>query len=449
MGRLFGTDGVRGIAGSELSPLLAFRLGRAGALVLAKQVHKPRILVGTDTRLSCDMLESALMAGIVSTGAEAVRLGVLPTPAVAHLTRTQGASAGVVISASHNPAKYNGIKFFSSDGHKLPDKTEDEIQAIIEAEETPVFSSDTIGRIHTVAENIEAYISHAIGTVSTDFKGLRIAMDCANGATAAIAPEVFRRKGAVVTPLFCEPNGLNINDGCGSTHMEALSDFVKNGQFDIGIAFDGDGDRVLLTDENGNIIDGDRIMAVLAIAREKAGLLPSHTLVATVMSNLGLEIACRNHGINLVRTAVGDRYVLEEMQKGGYALGGEQSGHIICADHATTGDGIVSALQFIEIMQTTGKTASALASVMTPLPQVLRNVKIENHLKNTLTSKLEIAQEISRIENSLADKGRILIRPSGTEPQVRIMLEGEDLASIEKEAEILATLISDLAQKEK
>ncbi len=448
MNRLFGTDGVRGIAGSELTPILAYQLGRAGAYVLAQETEKPRILVGMDTRLSCDMLESALVAGILSAGAEAIRLGVLPTPAVAHLTRAQGAAAGVVISASHNPAKYNGIKFFSRDGCKLPDAVEDAILQVLETDSVPVFTGGAIGRSVRSRDAAAEYAAFAAGTIHTDLSGIRIALDCANGATAAIAPDVFRSLGASVKTLACAPDGLNINDGCGSTHMEALSDFVKKGQFDIGIAFDGDGDRVLLTDADGTVIDGDRIMAAAAISLQKENRLKKRTLVATVMSNLGLEIACRENGITLVRTAVGDRYVLEEMQKNGYALGGEQSGHIIFAEHVTTGDGLVSALQFLEMMQKSGKSAALLAAYMTPLPQVLRNVKVANDLKHTLAAKAEIAREISRIEAAFAGRGRILIRPSGTEPQVRIMLEGENLSMLEAEADALAALLHTRAQKE-
>ncbi len=441
MNRLFGTDGVRGVAGSELTPNLAFQLGRAGAHVLAQKTLRPKILVGCDTRISCDMLESALVAGILSAGASAVRLGVMPTPAVAHVTRTTGAAAGVVISASHNPAKYNGIKFFSGDGYKLPDAVEDEIQRIIETDSVPTFTGGDIGRSFTDAAASELYAEFAAKTIQTKLSGMRIAVDCANGATSRIAPAVLRSLGAEVTAICDTPDGLNINDGCGSTHMENVSALVKKGGFDLGVAFDGDGDRVLFTDADGNVIDGDQAMAATAIALKNENRLVNHTLVATVMSNLGLEIACRENGITLLRTAVGDRYVLEEMQKGGHILGGEQSGHIIFAEHATTGDGLVSALQFLEIMQKSGKTAADLAGAMTSLPQVLRNVKVSNDKKHTITEHADIAREIARIEKALAGRGRVLIRPSGTEPRVRIMLEGESLSMIEKEADILQALL--------
>ncbi len=442
MKRLFGTDGVRGIAGSELSPQLAFELGRAGAYVLAQETKKPKILVGMDTRISCDMLESALIAGILSAGADAISVGVIPTPGIAYLTKSRGAAAGVVISASHNPAKYNGIKFFSGDGYKLPDETEDKIQTCIEEKSVPTYIGADIGRHYTDYTAAEDYAAYAQNTISTSLSGLRIAMDCANGATSKISPMVLERLGAKVSVIGNDPDGLNINDGCGSTHMEGLSEFVKNGNFDIGIAFDGDGDRVLFTDGAGNFIDGDHVMAVIAIALKNENKLDNNTLVATVMSNLGLELACRENGITLLRTAVGDRYVLETMLKEGHILGGEQSGHIIFAKHATTGDGLISALQFLEIMQKTGKTAAELSACMTSYPQVLKNVKVSNEKKYTFTNDAEIAQEISRIENELSGRGRILIRPSGTEPQVRIMLEGDNTDMIEKEASFLADFIA-------
>ena len=441
MARLFGTDGVRGIAGSELTPTLAFQLGRAGAYVLAQETEKPKILVGMDTRISCDMLESALIAGILSAGADAISVGVIPTPGIAYLTKARGAAAGVVISASHNPAKYNGIKFFSGEGYKLPDETEDKIQALIESDGVPTYTGADIGRHYLDFEAAEDYARYAEGTISESLSGLRIAVDCANGATSKISPKVLERLGAEVAVIGADPNGLNINDGCGSTHMEGLSEFVKNGNFDLGIAFDGDGDRVLFTDADGNFIDGDHVMAVIAIHLKNENKLQNNTLVATVMSNLGLEIACRENGITLLRTAVGDRYVLEAMLKEGHILGGEQSGHIIFSKHATTGDGLISALQFLSIMQKTGKTAAELSACMTSYPQVLKNVKVSNEQKYSFTKDAEIAKEISRIENELSGRGRILIRPSGTEPQVRIMLEGDNTEMIEKEANFLSDFI--------
>ncbi len=441
MNRLFGTDGVRGIAGSELTPILAFNLGRAGAHVLAQTSKKPTILVGKDTRLSCDMLEHALIAGILSAGANCETLGVMPTPAVAYLTRNLGASAGVVISASHNPAKYNGIKFFSGDGYKLPDEVEDSIQAVIEADSVPQFTGPDIGRSFMNAVAAEKYAEYATKTIHSPLSGMRIAMDCANGATSIIAPSALESLGAKVTVISNTPDGLNINDGCGSTHLENISSFIKTGSYDIGIAFDGDGDRVLLTDENGKSIDGDSIMAVAAIFLKQENRLKNETLVATVMSNLGLEFACRENDITLLRTAVGDRYVLEEMQKGGHVLGGEQSGHIIFAEHATTGDGLISALQFLEIMQKSGKTASSLSSCMTHFPQILRNVRVTGDIKYTITEQEDISCEIKRIQAALGERGRILIRPSGTEPRIRIMLEGENLSMLEKEADTLEMMI--------
>ncbi len=448
MSRLFGTDGVRGVAGSELTPMLAYQLGRAGAYVLAQKTSKPTILIGTDTRISCDMLESALAAGVLSAGATCRRLGVMSTPAVAYLTKNSDAAAGVVISASHNPAKYNGIKFFSGDGYKLPDETEDAIEAAIKADSVPILTGGDIGRAFLDTGAMEKYISYAISTIHTSLSGLRIAVDCANGATSKGVPEVFSSLGASVTTIHNTPDGLNINDMCGSTHMESLSALVKEGNFDIGIAFDGDGDRVLLVDNSGTLIDGDQIMAVAAISLQKENKLAGNTLVATVMSNLGLEIACRENGISLVRTAVGDRYVLEEMKKSGFVLGGEQSGHIIFADHATTGDGLISSLQFLEIMQKTGKSAADLASCMTPMPQVLENVTVKGDARYTVTSDASVAAEITRIEKELAGRGRILIRPSGTEPRIRVMLEGENLSVIREEAARLRDLILNRFGKE-
>jgi len=441
MNRLFGTDGVRGIAGSELTPILAFQLGRAGAHVLAQTNKKPTILVGKDTRLSCDMLENALISGILSAGANSEQLGIMPTPAVAFLTRNSCAAAGVVISASHNPAKYNGIKFFSSDGYKLPNAVEDSIQNLIEADNIPQLTGPNIGRNFMNTLAAEKYATYVAKTICTPLFGIRVAMDCANGATSLIAPKVLESLGAKVTVISNIPNGLNINDGCGSTNLENISAFVKNGNFDIGISFDGDGDRVLLTDENGKNIDGDSIMAVASIFLKQENRLKNDTLVATVMSNLGLENACRENGITLLRTAVGDRYVLEEMQKNDLVLGGEQSGHIIFAEHATTGDGLISALQFLEIMQKRGKTASALASCMTHFPQILRNIRVDGSEKYSITKQEDISREIQRIKNALGARGRILIRPSGTEPRIRIMLEGENLSILKKEADTLEMLI--------
>ncbi len=441
MSRMFGTDGVRGIAGHDLSPSLAFKLGRAGAYVLSQKTSHPKILVGKDTRLSGDMLENALIAGILSAGATAISLGVLPTPAVAYLTRIRNAAAGVVISASHNPAEYNGIKFFSGDGYKLPDAVEDEIQRVIEEDAVPVYTGADIGRAYHDTTAVEDYMAFAAKTISVRLDNMRLAVDCANGAAYKISPSVFEALGASVTAIHTEPNGLNINADCGSTHLESLCDTVRNGNYDLGIAFDGDADRVLLVDECGNPISGDAMMVACAIHLKEKGKLSNNTLVATIMSNLGLSIACKKHGISTVETAVGDRYVLEAMLKGGHCLGGEQSGHIIFSEHATTGDGLVSALQFLSVMQESKKTASALASTVHILPQVLENAVVSPEKKHLYKTDSVICAEISRIEKKLVGCGRVVIRPSGTEPNVRIMLEGDNIAVLKEEALALAGLI--------
>ncbi len=441
MNRMFGTDGVRGIAGSELTPELAFSLGQAGARVLSKETEHPVILVGKDTRLSGDMLENALIAGITSAGATAISLGVVPTPAVAYLARMRNAAAGVVISASHNPAEYNGIKFFSGDGYKLPDAVEDEIQRVIESGEVSACTGADIGRAYIDSDAVNDYMDYAAKTISVRLDGMRLAVDCANGASSKISPRVFENLGASVTAIHTEPDGLNINAKCGSTHLESLCELVKSGNYDLGIAFDGDADRVLFVDECGTPINGDAMMTACAIHLKEQGRLANNTLVVTVMSNMGLSIACKKHGISILQTAVGDRYVLEEMLKGGHCIGGEQSGHVIFSDHATTGDGLISALQFLEVLKTSGKSASELASVVKILPQVLENAVVSPDKKYLYKNNTLICNEISRIEKKLAGCGRVLIRPSGTEPNVRVMLEGDDINVLREEAKALAALI--------
>ena len=384
MSRMFGTDGVRGIANTELTAELAYSLGRAGAFVLTEGTHKPKILVAKDTRISGDMLEAALVAGILSVGAEAVILGVVPTPAVAHLTREYNADAGVMISASHNPVEYNGIKFFDGRGYKLSDELEDQIQAVIESnfEGVPSPVGGAVGRSYTEETALREYIDYAMSTIKTDLKGLRVALDCANGAAYKAAVKAFRALGARVYVINDNPDGNNINENCGSTHMEELMDYVVRKNCDIGFAFDGDADRCLAVDEKGNMINGDFLLTICAKALKESGRLKDDTLVVTVMSNLGLDIAAKREGINLVKTKVGDRYVLEEMLKENYILGGEQSGHIIFLHHNTTGDGLVTALQIAAILKESGKTFSELAGVMKELPQVLVNAKVPNEKKN-------------------------------------------------------------------
>ncbi|WP_186431367.1 phosphoglucosamine mutase [Clostridium sp. BSD9I1] len=449
MDRMFGTDGVRGIANQELTSRLAYDLGRAGAHILTEGTHKPKILVGMDTRISGHMLESALVAGILSVGAEAVCVGIVPTPAIAYLTRKYGADAGVVISASHNPVEYNGIKFFNKNGYKLSDDLEDKIQAVIEGDFEGVTSpiGENIGRKIVEEAAIEDYIEFAKSTIDTDLKGLKVALDCANGAAYETAVQTFRALGAEVVVINNDPDGFNINKNCGSTHPEELMDYVVKKGCDLGLAFDGDADRCLAVDENGELINGDFIMSICAKYMKDTGKLDKDTIVITVMSNLGMHIAMKREGINFITTKVGDRYVLEEMVKDGYKIGGEQSGHIIFLDYNTTGDGLITGLQLSAIIKNTGKKLSELASVMKELPQVLVNAKIPNDKKDIYITDEEIASEIKGIEDKMKGNGRVLIRPSGTEPLVRVMLEGENQSEIDEIAHSLAKLIEQKANE--
>ena len=443
MSRMFGTDGVRGIANTELTAELAYSLGRAGAFVLTEGTHKPKILVAKDTRISGDMLEAALVAGILSVGAEAVILGVVPTPAVAHLTREYKADAGVMISASHNPVEYNGIKFFDGKGYKLSDSLEDQIQAVIEGgfEGVPSPIGGNVGRSYTEETALREYIDYALSTINTDLKGLRVALDCANGAAYKAAVKAFRSLGARVYVINDNPDGNNINENCGSTHMEELMDYVVRKNCDIGFAFDGDADRCLAVDEKGNMINGDFLLTICAKALKESGQLKDDTLVVTVMSNLGLDIAAKREGINLVKTKVGDRYVLEEMLKNGYNVGGEQSGHIIFLDYNPTGDGILTSLMLIKVMLEEQQTASKLCEIIKMYPQVLVNAKVLSDKKNLYKEDTEIQEEIAKLEKEFAGNGRVLIRPSGTEPLIRVMIEGENQEYIKEKAEGLAKLI--------
>ena len=443
MGRMFGTDGVRGIANTELTAITAYNLGRAGAYVLTEGTHKPKILVAKDTRISGDMLEAALVAGILSVGAEAVMLGVVPTPTVAHLTREYNADAGIMISASHNPVEYNGIKFFDNKGYKLPDELEDEIQRVIETnfEGVPSPTGHDLGKSTVDVGALDEYIEFAKSTIPVDLKGLKVALDCANGACYKAAVKAFRELGADVYVINDNPDGTNINENCGSTHPEELMDYVIRKKCDLGFAFDGDADRCLAVDEKGTLINGDVVLTLCAKYLKDLGKLKDDTLVVTVMSNLGLDIACKREGINTIKTKVGDRYVLEEMVKDGYVLGGEQSGHVIFLDYNTTGDGLVTALQVASIRKRSEKTLSELAGIMKELPQVLVNAKVPNEKKNIYLEDAEIIESIKNIEKSLNGVGRVLIRPSGTEPLVRVMLEGENQVEIDKMAHDLADLI--------
>lgn len=448
MGRLFGTDGVRGVANAELTPQLAFEIGRAGAYVLTgEKGGKPRILVGKDTRISGDILEAALAAGICSVGAEAVLVGVLPTPAVAYLVRTQGYDAGVVISASHNSFEHNGIKYFSSEGYKLSDALEERIESIIldHAEEVFCPTHEKIGYISHAENLARVYIEFAKRTIDCRLEGMKIAIDCANGASVVTAKAALEELGAEVTVLHDKPNGININAECGSTHMESLMEFVRTHDVDAGLAFDGDADRVLAVDENGAYVDGDKIMAICALDMRQRGLLPDNTIVATVMSNLGFFVMGKEQGLEIKRTAVGDRYVLEEMLRCGHKIGGEQSGHVILLEHNTTGDGLVTGLQLLSVIKRSGKKLSQLASVMQVYPQVLINAKVKNECKQEekYMAVPEIRKAIAEIEAEFADEGRVLIRPSGTEPLVRVMIEGKDPELIRARAEMLAALMEE------
>ena len=443
MGRMFGTDGVRGIANKDLTSEMAYNLGRAGAYVLTEGAHKPKILVGKDTRISGDMLESALVAGILSVGAGAITLGVIPTPAVAHLTRKYGADAGVMISASHNPVEYNGIKFFDNKGYKLPDELEDEIQGVIESgfDGVPSPIGGDIGKAQVEVGALDDYIDFAKETIAVNLRGLKVALDCANGAVYKAAVRAFRELGAEVYIINDNPDGTNINEKCGSTHPEELMDYVVRKGCDVGFAFDGDADRCLAVDEKGNLVNGDFILALCGKHLKEINRLKDNTVVVTVMSNLGLDIAFKEMGINCLKTKVGDRYVLEEMIKGNYVLGGEQSGHIIFSKYNSTGDGLVTALQIASIVKKNTKPLSELCSIMKQLPQTLVNAVVPNEKKNIYLEDKEIVEEIQRIESILDGRGRVLIRPSGTEPLVRVMLEGENQEEIDKLAHNLADMI--------
>ncbi len=444
MGKLFGTDGVRGIANEDLTAELAYKLGQAGAYVLTGEIkHIPKILVGMDTRISGHMLKSALVAGICSVGAEAVSLGVVPTPAIAYLTRRYNADAGVIISASHNPFEFNGIKFFDSRGYKLQDCIEERIESIIlnNSEELPSPTGKKIGKKSIKKSAIEDYINFLKSIIDIDLKGLRIALDCANGAAYNAAPEIMDRLGAEVYVTNNNPDGININKGCGSTYCNSIQKFVKECGADIGLAFDGDADRLTAVDEKGNIANGDQIMAVTGLQMKKEGRLAKNTIVVTVMSNIGFDMMAKREGINIVKTKVGDRYVLEEMLTGGYNLGGEQSGHVIFLEHNTTGDGIVTALHLLRVMRMTEKTLSELTSVMQTFPQVLKNAKVQNGNKEKYLEDKIIADMCRYLEEEFHGEGRVLIRPSGTEPLIRVMIEGHDISYITQKADELVEVI--------
>lgn len=444
MGRLFGTDGARGIAVTDLTCELAMNIGRAAAIVLTKQkTHKgkARILIGKDTRISSDILESALIAGITSVGADVELLGVVPTPAVAYLVRYYGADAGVMISASHNSVEYNGIKLFSSTGFKLPDDVENEIEALIldTPEKMTLVDGSDVGRVRTMYGAVSEYNEHIQSTVGGKFQGLLVAIDCANGSASATAESLFYKFGAEYVYINNEPDGLNINDKCGSTHIEQLVELVKKRGCDVGFAFDGDADRCLAVDEKGNIIDGDKLIAILSRYMKEMGTLKNNTAVVTVMSNLGFHRFMNENKIETVCTKVGDRYVLEEMLNNGYNIGGEQSGHIIFLDHATTGDGQLTAVQTLELLSKCKRPLSQLVKDIPDFPQLLVNVKITEDKKGLWDKTQKITDIIAQAEQAMGENGRILVRESGTEPLVRVMIEGKD----EKEVRHWTHLIAD------
>lgn len=423
MGKYFGTDGVRGVANSELTPELAFKLGRFGGYVLTKEHDRPKVLIGRDTRISGHMLEGALVAGLLSIGAEVMRLGVISTPGVAYLTKALGAQAGVMISASHNPVADNGIKFFGPDGYKLSDDQENEIEQLMdmEVDELPRPVGANLGQVNDYFEGGQKYLQYLKQSVDEEFTGLHIALDCAHGATSSLATHLFADLDADTSTMGASPNGLNINDGVGSTHPEALATFVKEKGADLGLAFDGDGDRLIAIDEKGNIVDGDQIMYICGKFLKERGQLKQGTVVSTVMSNLGFYKGLEEHGVQSVQTAVGDRYVVEEMKKNGYNLGGEQSGHIIFLDYNTTGDGLLTGLQLANIMKATNKPLSELAGEMKKYPQVLVNIRVTD--KHHVTDNEKVKAVIEQVEAEMNGNGRILVRPSGTEPLVRVMAE--------------------------
>lgn len=437
MGRLFGTDGARGVANTELTCEQAMAIGRAAAMVLIDAEHRrPRVVIGKDTRISSDMLEAALVAGFCSVGADVTLLGVVPTPAVAYLVKHYEADAGVMISASHNPCEYNGIKIFNGEGYKLSDELEEEIEAIVldGAQTPPCPTGGDIGRVTHCKSAVDDYVRHLLSVTDVSLRGMKLAVDCANGSASATARKLFSALGADCVFLNDQPDGVNINADCGSTHIDQLSEFVKKLKYFAGVAFDGDADRCLAVDEQGNLIDGDKIIAALAMDMKAKGKLDRDAAVVTVMSNLGFFRCCEANGITPVSTKVGDRYVLEEMRKSGYCIGGEQSGHIIFLHHATTGDGQLSALKLLTACREKGVKLSRFCSVMERYPQVMINVKATAEQKALYTADTALAKEIESANAALGRDGRVLVRVSGTEPLLRIMVEGKEFDHINRVA---------------
>lgn len=447
MGRLFGTDGVRGIANKDLTNELAMQIGAAAAEVLLKESKsaKPTVLIGKDTRASGDMLEAALTAGLCSVGCNVLSVGIVPTPAVAYLVGLYECEAGIMISASHNPCEYNGIKIFQKSGYKLDDALEDEIETIIldNAEKIEYKIGGEVGNSTKCKSAVKDYIEHVVKTTNVNFDGLKIALDCANGSASVCAKEIFTSLGAKCFMLSDTPDGVNINDKCGSTHPEELMKFVKDAGLDLGLAFDGDADRMLAVDENGELVDGDKVIAICSSKMKQEGTLKKDTAVVTVMSNMGFFKFCEENGIRCEKTAVGDRYVLEKMLKEGYNIGGEQSGHVIFLDYATTGDGELSGVQLLEAVVKSGKKLSELASVMQVYPQVLINVKVSAEGKKKYNNDEYIIAATQKAEMELMGDGRVLVRVSGTEPLVRVMLEGKDINHIQKLGEQIAEVVKE------
>lgn len=448
MKRLFGTDGIRGIANKDLTPQFAFELGRAACLFLGSDEKQPLFVIGKDTRLSCSLLETALASGIMSVGGNVISLGVIPTPAVSVLTRYYQATSGIVISASHNPYYDNGIKFFNSSGLKLADQIEDEIQRVMEEKHAyPACINEKIGNMKTVRNAGDLYLSFLLESMPTaDLSGLKIILDCANGSTYLTAPEIFNRLGAEVKVISCKPNGLNINEECGSLHISNLQKEVLKENADFGLAFDGDGDRLIAVDENGKEVNGDGIMYICAKYLKEQKKLHKNTLVVTIMSNMGLKVALQEEDIDIVETKVGDRYILQKMIEGKYNFGGEQSGHIIYSDVNTTGDGIASALMLASIVKNSKKSLSQNVANFIAYPQVLVNVRVDEDKKYVYQESAEVKQALESLNKKYANQGRILLRHSGTEPLVRVMMEGENYSQIFEDATMLADVIAKISK---
>ena len=440
MRKYFGTDGIRGIAGESLTADLSFKVGKALGKLLTEEKEHPKVVIGRDTRISCDMIEQALTAGLTSTGVNVMTVGTIPTPAIAYLTKTIETDSGIMISASHNPYQDNGIKIFGPDGFKLTDEQELEIESLIDnSEQIKNASFEKIGKLYGGSELSQKYVQHIKQSISGDLSNIKIALDCANGATTGVAPYIFGDLEADIETIGCQPNGININDNVGSTKIDTISAFVKENNVDVGFAFDGDGDRVLAVDANGNIVDGDKIMFILAKHLKEQGELKDNMVVSTVMSNIGFYKAIEENGLQSVKTAVGDRYVVEEMRNNNYSLGGEQSGHIVLMNYATTGDGILTAVKLADIIKTSGKSLEELASEVNIYPQKLVNIKVVD--KKTAMEDSEILAECEKVEKELEGNGRILLRASGTENLIRVMVEASSDELTDKYCEQVAKIV--------